>query len=98
MTEDELKAELKSLNLQFDREQKTIMKRYADANNPYKIGDVVEDYIGKLRVARIGYYFTTCSNPCCIYYGVDLKKNGEPAKRQTSRGVYQMNIKTENEK
>ena len=98
MTEDELKAELKSLNQQFDREQKTIMKRFADANNPYKIGDVVEDYIGKLRIVRISYYFTTYSTPYCIYYGVELKKNGEPAKRQTSRGVYQMNIKTEDGK
>jgi len=44
-------------------------KDYANDTNLVNVGDIVEDHIGKLRVEKIGYYFSL-EDPGCIYYGV----------------------------
>lgn len=68
------------------------MIEFAKANNPYKIGDIVKDHIGKLKIEKISY-FMFYSQPSCIYYGVELKKDGTPCKIQSGRPVYQKNIR-----
>lgn len=69
---------------------------FAKSNNPYKVGDIVTDHIGALQIQRISVCAPQPYNPlpCCIYRGVELKKDGTPKKHQDPmRYVYQFNIK-----
>lgn len=66
------------------------------SNNPYKIGDVVEDHIGKLMIEQICVYEDPWDLPVCVYKGVELNKDGTPRKKQTGRGVYQSNVSRRN--
>ena len=93
MTREELDVKLGALKTQFEDDTDNLMREYADANNPYVIGDVVQDHIGRLKITAINYYLHShYDTPCCIYYGSDLKKDGTPKIRQTNRGVYQVDI------
>lgn len=94
MTEKEYNKRMMSINIECEEKKRKLIRDYAKSNNPYKIGDVVEDHIGKLRIESIEFYNDQWWQlPSCVYYGVELKKDGTPCKRQTNRPVYLSNIK-----
>lgn len=92
MTQKEYKERMISIERECARKKKDLNIEYAMSNNPYKVGDVVEDHIGKLKIERTVIDSKPWDLPSCIYYGVELKKDGTPCKRQTNRAVYQDNI------
>ena len=71
-----------------------IQKTYAMSNNPYDVGDIIEDHIGYIRIENISPTKIMGSKyPCCIYNGLELTKKLEPRKDGRKRRVYQDNIK-----
>lgn len=97
MTKEEYKERMISIERECARKKKDLNIEYAMSNNPYKVGDVVEDHIGKLRIEQIGVHTDPWNLPSCVYYGVELKKDGTPYKRQTNRPAYQLNMIRSNE-
>jgi hypothetical protein len=85
--------------MQIDRSYKAakdeLYKEFAYANNPYKIGDIVTDRIGTVKIEKIQIYLGLHTFPQCVYTGVELTKKGEPNKKGNKRSVYQSNIKTD---
>lgn len=96
MTLEEYNQKIKELKEETILKESKINMEYAFSNNPYKVDDIIEDHIGKIKVEKIKY--TSGSNmfnsfPECVYYGTVLKKDGTPTKKQEIRQVWQSNLK-----
>ncbi len=93
MTFDEYKDKVKQLESDFEALKTEAMKEFVRANNPYKKGDIITDHIGTIKVESMRFSWGGLgSTPCAIYYGVELKKNGEPKKNGNKRSMYQSNV------
>ena len=90
MTKETLDNELLLLAKKYDDDCTELKKKYADANNPYKVGDIIQDHIGKGKIEKIAYYFSF--SPECIYYCQELKVDGTPGKNKSRRWIYQNNL------
>ena len=76
---------------------------YLQANETVKVGDVIEDSIGKAEVVRVIFnspsykYLNSIemsnNKPYVTYIANELKKNGEAKKIITQRVVYKSNLK-----
>jgi hypothetical protein len=66
----------------------TVIKEYLDANNPYKVGDIVTDHIGSIRITEIRYSHNPLS---CVYYGIVLKADRTTS---TKKGDYRLCYQT----
>lgn len=97
MDKETLKTKLKELQEQFKIDEKNIIREFAFSNNPYKIGDIVTDHIGSIKIEKIKYSYSANFDelPQCVYYGIELNKNGKPSKKQNHTAVWQCNIKSE---
>lgn len=97
MKKEELEIELKKLELDYENRKRQLLKEFCDKNNPYKIGDIFTDHIGSIKIERIKYSLSLYrGNPCCVYCGIELKKDLTPKKIQTIREAWQSNdIKNE---
>lgn len=93
MDTKELRLKEQEINDRLNLEITRLRKQYCDANNPYKIGDTFTDHIGSIKIEKIKYDFYPFggSTPCCIYFGVELLKNGTPNKRGNKRMAWQSN-------
>jgi hypothetical protein len=96
MTQEEYKSKFLGINNDFQVKLKSLAKEYAISNNPYKIGDVVTDHMGSIKIEQIKFYFSTLPNsslfPSCTYFGIEVTKRGEPKKGGKKRSVYQENL------
>lgn len=83
MTKDEYAAQLEILKQEHQTKCNELAKMYAMTNNPYKEGDILQDFSQIIIVERIGwgYNFSSCL-PECIYYGTQLTSKLVPKKRQ----------------
>ena len=93
MTTEEYKHKIAKLNETFEREKSLINREYAFSNNYLKKGDIVTDHLGSILIEKIQFTtsFTT-GMPCCVYTGVELKKDGTPTKAAKIRSIHQTNI------
>lgn len=72
---------------------------YAQSNNPHKVGDIIHDHMGSMKIERVQIVLganvsISFNESYCRYYGIQLKKDGSPMKRQDpTRSICQMNIK-----
>lgn len=96
MTIEEYKERRNQLELEYNKKKRKLANEYAKFNCPHKVGDVVEDHIGKLKIERVRTVWQTNDELDYVYYGIELKKDGTPCKRQTGRGVYQSNVSRRN--
>jgi hypothetical protein len=95
MTQEEYNSKLNELEVEFRNKKRLLIKECALSNNPYKVGDIVKDSIGSLKIEKITVELSYLSSlPECVYWGVELKVDLNPMKRQTGRCVYQNNIKS----
>jgi hypothetical protein len=98
MNKDYYDKTIKDMKIRHQKELEGLMVEYAKQNNPYSIGDIFEDHIGKVKIERIKYTQTSFeAYPSCVYYGLELKKNGEPKKNGKKRNAYQINAKEKND-
>lgn len=85
--------ELKEIEVEMQARKKRTLIKYADANNTLKIGDKVKDHIGEIIIEKILYSIEYRTGmPKCVYYGFELKKDGEIRKDKSKREVYQQNV------
>ena len=89
MDKETLNLKIIQLQQEFYLKKKQVIRQYCDARNPYKVGDKFTDHIGTVVVEKIMYSYI--GNPCCIYFGVLLKKDGMPRKGNSKRYAYQSN-------
>lgn len=85
--------QIAEVNKSAEARKREIAIEFANANNPHRRGDIIEDHIGKFKITNIRLYRGwNNALPCCQYEGIELKKDGTPMKRQSGRFVYQHNI------
>jgi hypothetical protein len=88
MTYEKYKEELAKIEEAYLNKKNLLSIAFCNANNPYKIGDVFEDHIGKIEIETIRY----STRPlCCIYKGIELTKTGKPFKKMKKRVAFQSN-------
>jgi len=91
MTYEEYQDKLKEIDKKANKEKDAIHIQYADYNNPYKIGDIIEDYYQIIKIESINYHMS--SNALrCKYKGVRLTKKLKPFKNGASSTMYQVNV------
>ncbi len=80
-TEEVLHTKLQEIEDRYETEKRDLLKKFADANNPYDVGSVFTDHIGSIIIEKIYYNLFPHygKTPCCVYYGVELKKDGTPS-------------------
>ena len=93
MTEEEFKAELKKIEEEALNKKLQLYRKYALAHSTYNVGDIFTDHIGSILIEKIKecVVFNTNNLPSCIYFGLELKKDGTPTKKMTKRDAYQVN-------
>jgi hypothetical protein len=88
----EYEKRLDELQADFDRKKSALIREIALKNNPYKVGDVVTDHMGSIRIESIGVSMLS-GRPSCFYNGVILTKQGEPSKlKHNKRAADQSNL------
>lgn len=92
MSIEEFKAKIKEIDEEAEHKKRVLIKQYCFENARFKVGDVVEDHIGKVQVEKI-LSFMSFSEPCPVYRGRTLRKDGTPTKKVETRDVYQSNVK-----
>lgn len=94
MTKEEYQLKYKEITQQEDERKKSLAKDYANSNNPYKIGDIITDHVGSIKIEEIKYSLYTSFDtlPCCVFIGTEITKKGELNKRGKKRMIYQTNI------
>lgn len=95
---EDYKNKVRSLKSQHKKELNKLAVRYAYLNSTVKIGDIVTDHIGSIRVQEIkvspcGFFN---EDPSCVYCGVLYTKAGKPFKSGERRSVYQTHLKSVN--
>jgi hypothetical protein len=73
-----------------DKKMKELNKEYALSNNTVKIGDIVTDHIGSVKVEKILLWGSI--EPSCVYRGIEYTKAGKPYKKGSERDVFQINL------
>ncbi len=96
MNKDEYKKRVAEMEARYNKERLALAKAYADANNPYSVGDILTNGTTIIKVERIRYAQRSGYSefPLCIYEGTALKKDLTPRKVQPLRGqLYQTQVK-----
>lgn len=96
MNKEDLKVQLLKIDKWCSNKKAELLTAYCDEHNPYKIGDIVYYSGGSIRIQRISYYLNT-TDPCCIYRGIVLKKDGTPKKGNPVGEVYQYHVRNKRE-
>ena len=89
MNKETLNQKITQLQQEFELKKTEVMQQFCDANNTYKEGDKFTDHIGTIIVEKMRYYYG--NPPCCVYFGVELKKDGTPKKDNNKRQAWQSN-------
>jgi len=90
MNKEQLEEELKVLEDEHIKAKKAVIRKFIILNNPYKVGDIVQDHSSVIKVEEIQY---DLRSRCAVYIGPKLKKhNHEPYKNGDRDRVWQCNI------
>lgn len=93
MTQLEYKAAISAEKARYDEAVRAINVKYVSEMNPYEIGDVIEDHIGKGHVLSCNTYIRSAwPNAAPLYKCLELKKDGTPTKRGNLRVIFWENI------
>lgn len=90
MTIEQYNEKIKFLNTVFENAKKEVGRDFAISNNTIKIGDIIKDHNGTIKVEVIRVYLS--NPPQCVYNGVELNKDNTPNKKGTKRDIFQINI------
>lgn len=98
MTKEEYIKRIYEIKCKCQDEINALGVEYAKSNNPHKVGDIIHDHIGSIKIERVQIVLSanvsiSFNESYCRYYGIQLKKDGSPMKRQDpTRSIYQKNI------
>lgn len=94
MNIEEFKKKIKSIDDEAKTKKKVVCVEYAMSHNSVATGDVIEDHIGRIKVEKINVQIPSFQSvPVCVYFGVEMTKNGNRSKKDKKRWVYQSNLK-----
>ena len=87
-------AQLKhEVHKKFSLEMKKLNREYAYSNTNVKVGDIISDHNGTIKVDDIGWAFSYMETlPGCLYSGIRLKKDLTPYKSKERETIYHGNI------
>ena len=90
MKKEELLLKLDVIEHSYLKAKQEALVEYCDANNPYKVGDVFTDHMGSILIEEVKYtnFNNKYREPSCVYYGVQLNKDGTPTKLGNKRDAY----------
>lgn len=99
-----MNEEIQKLKKEYEDSKKALHEEYkakiikAYSINPaHKVGDIIEDHSGKVRITKIlfgfSHYTSSGISYSISYLGDNLTKKGEISKREPTRTVYDSNIK-----
>ena len=91
MTKEEYNNLVNELDVEHSKKLKALQIRCANENNDVKVGDKFTDQCGTILVDKISIYITYGGMPTCVYFGLELKKDGAPTKKGTKRDAFQVN-------
>ena len=91
MTKDQYNEEMKRLEVIHNNNKSELYKKFALANNPYKIGDMITDHMATIKIEKIIVYKGSYL-PQCAYTGIQYNKDGKINKKQDHNTIYQQNI------
>lgn len=89
----ELKLKLAEIEKEAEKQKRNAIQEYCLSNNLVKVGDVVTDHYHSIKVERIGFHYGYYDDYCCIYHGVELRKDGKPKRRNASTAAHQSDVK-----
>lgn len=96
MTQQEYDELLNKIRTETQEKEKNLARQFAMSNNTVKVGDIVSDYAGRVKVTKVKFTMVGARNyPECVYEGNELNKDGtikmtRGRKSQPEiRGVYQ---------
>lgn len=85
---------MKEQREEFAAKKRKLDEEYALSNNPYKVGDVLQDHFQIMRVEYIGWSYTHYGTPECYYKGTQLTQKLVPMKKQDVKSMmFQCNVK-----
>lgn len=92
MTPEEYAQRKAEIEIKYKKEMKELNKKYALSNSTYQIGDTITDGNHTLIINDIRADYRRFF-PSCRYYGVELRKDGKPKKRQDGYCIFQSCVK-----
>jgi hypothetical protein len=93
MTRKEYNDKLDLIKQKYDNEINKLRRDYALSNNPYRIGDIIEDAAERIKIEEIGVIMYG-STPICLYYGSELRKSdNSPKTNGSKRSIWQVYVK-----
>lgn len=99
MTKQEFDNVLNALEKRYNDAKEQLYIEYAKSNNPCKIGDIIEDHIGKGKIIKQKVTRNYHDKRSSMFYEcIELKKDNTPRKKETLRTIYQCNLKSINGK
>ena len=89
---EDFKKKIKAIDLDAVEKKKNLSVEYSKANNPYKIGDIIQDHCCIIQIIGITHRISY-ESPLCYYTGHRLKKNLEPFQSGEGKTIYQESVK-----
>jgi len=101
MTKKDFLSELTILRQDYKKAKEDLYLKFAEANNPYKIGDIIEDHYHTIKIRKILYYFPDTRAifndgsdfPTTTYIGTELNLELSPKRIQKNIYMCLCNIK-----
>lgn len=94
MDKEKYDAEMDLLEKEHLDAVRSLKVKFAFANNPYQMGDIIKDHQSIIRIEKIQ---ATTANlqkyPECVYSGPQLKKDLTPRKDGNREQIWQSNVK-----
>lgn len=91
-TTKNLELKWKTWKEQYKLEKKRILTEYVMSWCPYKVGDLVRDHIGYVKILSIHPIIGICNKVDIMMKGVEYTVNKEPKKNGATRQIYHSNI------
>lgn len=94
MEKEEYLRKIKEINDNYEQQVRNLKTEYVLSNNSYKVDDIFEDHIGRIRIESINVERVFGGEyPSCTYFGTEVNKDGKDNKRGTKRKAWQSNEK-----
>lgn len=92
-TKEDYRERLDELKDEYKKKRKALYKEFALANNPVKVGDIIEDNHKIIKVESIGYSISSETfHPTCCYQGSELNKDRVTLKSSMKGIIWQEDI------
>ena len=94
MTREEYERRREEIIKSHEKQIAELRRDYSASVNPYKVGDIIEDHIGKGMIISIYHSWDTLNDkPMSRYFCQNLTKKGEVNKKEPERYIFSTNIK-----